>query len=362
MSIMKTISVIDRNPLSSRALLWALPAMLVAATLSVRSQPPGLDNEHLEVVLPIHTNAAIHTRMEPVRFSSLGVDIAGALFLPQAQQPSPTLIICHGAGEFKEDYFEMCQQLADQGIACLAIDMHGHGASGGKRFYVDMREWVPDIRAAIDFLSTRSEIDTNRIGAFGLSSGGTAILEAGVVEPRLKVLIGLDATVRNSAPFFDTVVIKSLLAVGKIKRFFTKHDFRVPLLKLGPTPQMASDPEINKRLFSNPRNLEAFMHFPLPGAEQAFFVNTIKRVPRITAPTLVIWGAEDQLDPPKTGRLLYKALTAKKELQIVAGNGHVGHLDRNRDKVFALTAQWTLENLGRESATNQPPSENASNN
>lgn len=360
MSIMKTLLVIDRNPLSSSALLWSLPAVFMAASLTVRSQPLALDDEHAKIVFPMHTNAASHTRMEPVHFSSLGVDLAGALFLPQTQQPCPTLIVCHGAGEFKEDYFEMCEQLGDQGIACLAIDMHGHGASGGQRFYVDMRQWVADIRAAIDFLSTRPEIDTNRLGAFGLSSGGTAILEAGVIEPRLKVLIGLDATVRNSVPFFDNVIMKSLLTVGKIKRCIFKRDFRVSLLKLGSKPEMASDPEINRRLYSNSRNLEAFMHFPLPGAEQAFFVNTIKRVPRITAPTLVIWGEDDKLDPPKTGHLLYKALKGKKRLEIVAGNGHAGHLDRNRAQVFALTANWALENLGRESAANQLPAVSSS--
>lgn len=219
------------------------------------------------------------------------------------------------------------------------------------------------IRAAIDFLSTRPDIDTNRLGAFGLSSGGTAILEAGVVEPRLKTLIALDATVHNSLPFFDTVIMKSLLLVGKIKRCITKHDFRVPLLKLGSKPEMASDPEVNRRLYSNPRNVEAFMHFPLPGAQQAFFVNTIKRVHRITAPTLVIWGGDDKLDPPKTGNLLYKALTGKKQLRIVAGNGHAGHLDRNRAQVFALTANWALENLGHETAssTNSLPSVAATN-
>jgi len=92
------------------------------------------------------------------------------------------------------------------------------------------------------------------------------------------------------------------------------------------------------------------MAFPLPGAEQAFFVNTITRVSAITAPTLVLWGEDDKLDPPQTGRLLYEALTCKKQLNIIAGNGHVGHLDQNRAKVFAFTADWILENLGGGSA------------
>jgi alpha-beta hydrolase superfamily lysophospholipase len=287
---------------------------------------------------------------ESVRFRSLGDEIAGMLFLPPSECPPPVLIVCHGAGEFKENYFEMCENLAERSVASLAIDMHGHGQSGGPRFYVDMRQWVADIQAAIDFVLTRPELDGHRIGAFGLSSGGTAILEAGVVEPRLKVLIGLDATVRNSLPWIESLVLKLLVRTGELKRLLTKRDFRVPLAKISVGPKMASDPEINRRLLSDPHSLEAFMALPLPGAEQAFFVDTISRVSRITAPTLVLWGEDDKLDPPETGRLLAEALTCKKQLQVIPGNGHVGHLDRNRAKVFALTADWILENLGSGSA------------
>ena len=123
---------------------------------------------------------------ETIRLRSLGDQLVGTLFLPDTEKRSSVLIICHGAGEFKENYFELCELLADRGVATLAIDMHGHGESDGERYYVSMRQWVADVQAAIDFLLTHPRIDGGRIGAFGLSSGGTAILEAALVDPRLK--------------------------------------------------------------------------------------------------------------------------------------------------------------------------------
>ena len=290
-------------------------------------------------------NSQMKLRQEPIQFEALGDQMAGMLFVPGGTAPHPILLVCHGAGEFKEHYFEMCQRLAERGIASLAIDLHGHGQSGGARFYVDIAQWVADIRAAVDFITTRPELDSNRIGAFGLSSGGTAILEAGLVEPRLKALIGLDATVHNSLPFFVSAFLKTLVLFGKLKRALSGSEFRVPLAKFSVGPKMASDPEIHQRLMSDPQSLEAFMALPLPGAEQAFFVDTLTRVNRLTAPTLVVWGADDELDSPETARKLYAALTCKKRLEIVPGNGHVGHLDRNREKVFALTGDWLMENL-----------------
>jgi pimeloyl-ACP methyl ester carboxylesterase len=283
--------------------------------------------------------------VETVKFRSLGDDLVGSLFLPATLQPAPGLIVCHGAGDLRDNYAELCETLARRGVACLALDMHGHGQSGGARSFVDMREWVADVRAAIGFLSSHPRIAASKIGAFGISSGGTAILEAAVIEPRLKALVALDATVYDSLPAATAIPLKIFLALGKIKMALTNRPLRLPLAKMGPAPVVASDPEVNRRLMDKMHEIKAFMSYPLPGGEQAFFVDTIERVPQIAAPTLVIWGEEDKLDPPETGRKLFAALTCVKRLEIVPGNGHAGHMDRNRAKVFELTGDWLLEKM-----------------
>jgi uncharacterized protein len=284
------------------------------------------------------------TSKESVKFQSLGDELQGVVFIPESPGPWPTLIVCHGAGEYKENYFELCEFLAARGVAALAIDLHGHGASGGERFFVRMQDWAPDIRAAIDFLAAHPSTHGCPVGAFGLSSGGTAVLEAAILDPRLKALILLDTTVRNSLPFALTAFLKTLVWIGAAKKSLTGKDMRVPLAKLSKA-NLASDPEIQARLMSDPRAIEAFLHFPFPSSQEAFFVNTIERVGTIKAPTLILWGEDDKLDPPETGRLLLAAFTCEKELHIIPGNGHVGHLDRNRNKVFELTADWALKKL-----------------
>lgn len=282
---------------------------------------------------------------QQVRFRSLNEEMAAVLFLSASGAPAPAMIICHGAGEYKENYFELCQCLAEKGIVAMAMDMHGHGESGGARFHVELSEWVADVRAAVEFLSHHPSVQPGRVGAFGLSSGGTAILEAALVEPRLKALVALDATVRTNLPWSFSFLLRALIALGRIKRWLTKRDLRLSLIGMVAQIRMAADPEIERRLRSNPKATEALRSFPLPGAEHSFFVNTLERVRCIQIPTLVLWGEEDELDPPETARLLYDALLCKKELHIIPGNGHVGHLDRNRDQVFTLTANWALENL-----------------
>lgn len=275
-------------------------------------------------------------------------DLLQALFVPSASSPeraAPVLIVSHGAGEYKENYLEMAHSLSQQGVATLLLDMHGHGASGGRAYHVEMADWVPDIRAAVDYLLTRPDVRPEGIGAFGLSSGGTAILEAAAIDSRLKALVVLDGTVMNTLPFTVCLSMRVLCAIGYLKRWLTGKDLRISIVKLLEEVQLAADPEINDRLKQNPGKIKAFANYPLPGACEAFFVDTIKRVPLVTCPTLVIWGAEDNLDPISTAHAIHDALRCTKRLEIIPGNGHAGHLDRHRQKVFDLTAEWILKHL-----------------
>lgn len=287
----------------------------------------------------------VEGRQERVKFQSLGVDIY-AFFVPAlGVHRAPTLIVSHGAGEFKENYLEMAYHLSERGVSSLLVDMHGHGQSGGLQYHVAMKDWVKDLQAAVDYLETRADVDPKKIGAFGLSSGGTAILEAAVVDPRFRALVALDATVMNTLPWSITLSMGSLSALGYLKRWVTGKDIRISIVQLLEEVELASDPEINARLRVDPGKIRAFKNFPLPGAAAAFFVNTIKRVHQIKSPTLVIWGEEDNLDPVSTAHAIHDALTCTKGLEIVKGNGHAGHLDRNRAQVFDLTADWLLKHL-----------------
>jgi uncharacterized protein len=286
-------------------------------------------------------------RGQLVHFRSQGETIVGKLFLPRSPRRAPVVILCHGAGEWKESYFEMSEYLAERGVGSLALDLRGHGQSGGARFCVEMRQWIADIRAALDYLTTHPRVDGERLAAFGFASGGTAAIETALVDPRLRALVLLEATVSNSLSFPLTLLLKILLPLGRLKLRRTNQRLRLPLAKLR-RQSLASDPAINRRIVSNPFSLEAFQAFPLPGAEQVFFVDTLKRVPHIGIPTMVLWGQDDRLAPPKCGRRLFDTLTCKKQLHIVAGNGYLGHLDRHRARVFDLTADWVLEHLTSE--------------
>lgn len=223
--------------------------------------------------------------VEELSFSSQGARLAGRLFLPDGAGQVPALVVCHGAGESKENYAELCRFLMARGIAALALDMHGHGASGGKRYYVEIADWVADVRAAVAVLAARSEIAPNGIGAVGLSSGGTAILEAALEEPRLRALVALAPTVHDSLSFGQSLLFRLLGFFGRVKRWLTGRDLEIPLAYLAKGVSFVADPELNERVRERIEREKPFL--PLPGGLQSFIVDTIRRVRHVKVPVRI---------------------------------------------------------------------------
>jgi len=273
--------------------------------------------------------------------------VAGVLFKTNTnpKNPSPCLVICHGAFEYKENFFDLAAYLAKQGLSSAVIDMPGHGESSGDRFHINIDRWVQAIRATVDYLTTRPDIDERRIGAFGFSSGGTAVLEAALAEPRLKALITLDATVRNYLNLWDTFTFKAINVIGILKKKITGTDLHLKLVHVLKNAQVAHDPNVNQSIVSDPKMIAAYSAFPLPGAAPCAFVDTIRRIDKISIPTLILHGKEDHIDPPETAEMIFKTLTCEKALELLPQSGHCGHLDTHKDKMMQLTAEWALKHL-----------------
>jgi alpha-beta hydrolase superfamily lysophospholipase len=95
--------------------------------------------------------------------------LAYALFLP-AEEPSAGVVICHGAGSAKESHFDFARAARGAGLAALAFDARGHGASQG--------EFGPtaftDTLAMVDVMREH----TPQVALRGSSMGGFCALHA----------------------------------------------------------------------------------------------------------------------------------------------------------------------------------------
>jgi len=286
--------------------------------------------------------------MQEVSFLSEGERLAGALFLP-GHTPAPAVIFAHGVFEFKEDFFDYAKGLAEAGFAALALDMRGHGASEGNRYGCDKDQWTADVVSAMDYLETRSEVERGRFGLVGLSSGGTAVLRAAArPDPRVKAVVSMAATIQTTLSAMERAIFVALRAAGVVKRALTGSDLRVNLTSIANTMVTAEDPAVDKHFHTAPQLLNAFAHVPFPGAWNGFIVDIRDELGRVDAPTLVIHGAQDGMEPVSSARVLYEVLRCEKELCVVEESGHLLHLDYRKDEVFALMLGWFQRHLLRE--------------
>ncbi len=65
-----------------------------------------------------------------------------------------------------------------------------------------------------------------------------------------------------------------------------------------------------------------------------------KRLPLITAPTLLLWGAKDRIVPRSYADKFAKGIAGKTESRIIPGAGHLAELDQP-DAVAAAILDWT---------------------
>jgi pimeloyl-ACP methyl ester carboxylesterase len=107
----------------------------------------------------------------------------GDLYLPddlREGETRPAIVTCSGYQGLKTIHPErFARALVPHGYICLAFDYRGFGASEGERGRLVPQDWVEDVRAAVSFLTTVSEVDPERIGLIGWAlGGGVAIAEA----------------------------------------------------------------------------------------------------------------------------------------------------------------------------------------
>lgn len=326
---------LPRTPVKTGRRQTLLGVLALAASLLIPQTTFASGNANLS------TNET-EGRVLNVSFKNNGIDMAGNLYLPKNFSKTgkyPVIVSVHPGGGVKEQTAGLyAQKLAEQGYVTLAFDASHQGASGGMpRFLDDPMRRVADVYSAIDYLTTLSYVDANRIGVLGICAGGGIAIKASMLDRRIKsvaTVSGIDvgaATRRGwdgKAPASNLIAMLESVAKQRSAEAAGAEPAYVPYVPnvgdttaprdlqeaadyyLTPRGQHPNTP--NKMLMISLSNLAAFSGFD--GAETL-----------LTQPLLVVAG--NQAGSLWQSQELYAKAAGPKELSIIDGATHMDLYD-----------------------------------
>ena len=126
-----------------------------------------------------------------IEFQSNGTSVRGHLYLPAGEGPHPVVVMAGGWCYVKELVQpEYARVFASAGVAALVFDYRGFGTSDGQpRQHIDPWAQVEDYKNAITHVETRAELDSKRIGIWGISYSGGHVLIVGASDPRVRCIV-----------------------------------------------------------------------------------------------------------------------------------------------------------------------------
>lgn len=204
------------------------------------------------------------------------------------------------------------------GYRVLNLDVRGHGASSAVTEPFTLYDAVSDVVAVMD------ELGIDQAVWCGLSIGGMVALRAALTCPdRVAALVLLDTDAGAEVPLRKA----KYRAMGVAARMFGIGPLLSPIARLmfGATTRRT-----NPGLVTEWKGEFSSVHVPsvLHGLEALMRRDSLlDRLPEITAPTLVLVGAEDRSLPPPLSRRIHDSLRDSRFVQVPAA-GHLSALER----------------------------------
>lgn len=150
-------------------------------------------------------------RHEKVTFHNrYGITLAADLYAPKGETgPFAAIAVCGPFGAVKEQSSGLyAQEMAIRGFLTIAFDPSFTGESGGEPRNVASPDInTEDFQAAVDYLSTRPDVDPERIGIIGICGWGGMVLNAAAIDTRIKATAAMtmyDMTRVTAKGYFDS--------------------------------------------------------------------------------------------------------------------------------------------------------------
>ena len=138
-----------------------------------------------------------------------GITLAADMYKPKgATGKLPAIAVCGPFGAVKEQAAGLyAQEMAERGFLTIAFDPSFTGESGGTPRYMTSPDInTEDFSAAVDYLVTHPDVNSEKVGIIGICGWGGIAVNAAASDPRIKATLAstmYDMSRVNSNGYFD---------------------------------------------------------------------------------------------------------------------------------------------------------------
>jgi pimeloyl-ACP methyl ester carboxylesterase len=143
------------------------------------------------IVKPQRTSSEISMQSFPgrpdaVQFTVPGLGNREGWFFP-GLRGAPTIVLCHGYGSSRGELLTLISALQDHQYNTFVFDFAAHGGNAGVTTF-GYRE-ADEVRAAVDTLAQRSDVDAANFGLWGYNLGAYAALREAEKDRRVHAIV-----------------------------------------------------------------------------------------------------------------------------------------------------------------------------
>ena len=261
-----------------------------------------------------------------------GVRIVYDVWEPDDEDPRGVVVLCHGYAEHARRYDHVAQRFGESGLAVYALDLRGHGRSGGKRVYLrDISEYTEDFHTLVGIAA--GEYPDLKLVVLGHSMGGGIVFAYGVEHPDDYAAMVLSGPAVDAQDGVSPVMMFVAKALGQLLP-------GLPVEQL-PTDAVSRDPEVVAAYNADPM----VHHGKLPAGIARALIGVgetmPQRAPALTAPLLIVHGEQDKLIPVQGSRHLMECVGSQDaDLKVYPELYHEVFNEPERAMVLDDVASW----------------------
>jgi alpha-beta hydrolase superfamily lysophospholipase len=227
-----------------------------------------------------------------------GVRIVYDVWTPNTE-PTGVVILCHGYAEHARRYDHVAERFGEAGLVTYAIDLRGHGRSGGKRVHLKkISDYTDDFHHLVG-IATAAYPELKRV-VLGHSMGGGVVFTYGVEHPDDYAAMVLSGPAVYAQDAVSSVMIVVANVLGSILPGLPVEDL--------PADAVSRDPEVVAAYEADP----LVHHGKLPAGIAKALIGVGSTMPQraaaLTAPLLVVHGGQDKLIPVDGSRRLIECV------------------------------------------------------